>query len=407
MKSRLSVPLLLLGFSSGLPFSLAAGNTLKVWLSRSGVDVKTLGLLSLLALPYSLKFLWAPLLDRYTPGFWGGRRGWIAVFQLGLGAVGAFLAFMEPATAMKPVSILIFLVSLLSASQDIVFEAWRVEVLDERQRGTGASIAVLGYRLGILLAGAGALLVVDRIGWRNVLLLLSLLQVALVAVTWSSPDPVRSPSPPKTLRQAVVEPFRGFLRSRGPVRLVAMLAMVCLFKWGVYLVMSSSAKFLVVQGFTDPEIGVLNGFAVAAPILGTLAGGLAMYRLSVRSALWIFGALQGACGLLYWLLAMHGHDWTLAVAAVSSENFFVGMGSAALVAWMMEQCDPMLAVTQFALLSSAMAFSRDILTSPWGWVQTAVGWPGFYLATIFVALPGLVLLGLTGRTEEKITASGS
>ena len=395
MKARRALPLLLLGFSSGLPFSLAAGNTLKVWLSRSGVDVKTLGLLSLLALPYSLKFLWAPLLDRYSPGFWGGRRGWIAVFQLGLGAVGAILAFMEPATAMRPVSILIFLVSLLSASQDIVFEAWRVEVLDERERGTGASIAVLGYRFGILLAGAGALLVVDRIGWRNVLLLLSLLQVALVAVTASSPDPGRDPKPPTSLRQAIVEPFRGFLLSRGAARLVAMLALVCLFKWGVYLVMSSSAKFLVVQGFTDPEIGILNGFAIAAPIFGTLMGAVAMSRLSVRSALWIFGSLQGACGLLYWLLAMHGHHWMFAVAAVGCENFFVGMGSAALVAWMMEQCDPMLAVTQFALLSSPMAFSRDILTAPWGWVQAAVGWPGFYLATILAALPGLVLLFAT------------
>jgi len=164
-------------------------------------------------------------------------------------------------------------------------------------------------------------------------------------------------------------------------------------------VMASSAKFLVVQGFTDPEIGVLNSFAVVAPILGTLAGGLAMARLSVRSALWIFGALQGACGLLYWMLALHGHDWNIAVAAVGCENFFVGMGSAALVAWMMDQCDPLLAVTQFALLSSAMAFSRDILTSPWGWVQTAVGWPGFYLATIVVTVPGLVLLGLTRRSE--------
>lgn len=405
MKARVSVPLLFLGFSSGLPFSLAAGNTLKVWMSRSGVDVKTLGLLSLLALPYSLKFLWAPLLDRFAPGFWGGRRGWIALLQLGLGGVGAVLAFMDPARAMRPVSILIFLVSFFSASQDIVFEAWRVEVLGERERGTGAAIAVLGYRLGILLAGAGALLVVDRIGWRDVLLLLSLLQVSLVVATGLSPDPVHAPVPPKSLRQAVVEPFLGFLRSRGLARLASILALVCLFKWGVYLVMASSAKFLVEQGFTDPEIGVLNGFAIAAPILGTLAGGVAMSRLSVRSALWIFGALQGACGLLYWILAMHGHDWAIAVAAVGCENFFVGMGSAALVAWMMEQCDPMLAVTQFALLSSAMAFSRDILTSPWGWVQAAVGWPGFYLATIFVALPGLVLLGLTGRSEKASSLS--
>jgi len=398
VKARVSVPLLFLGFSSGLPFSLAAGNTLKVWLSRSGVDVKTLGLLSLLALPYSLKFLWAPLMDRFSPRFWGGRRGWIALLQLALGVVGALLAFVHPADAMRPVSLLIFLVSFLSASQDIVFEAWRVEVLGEHERGTGASIAVLGYRFGILLAGAGALLVVDRIGWRNVLLLLSLLQISLVLATALSPDPVLSPVPPKSLRQAVVEPFLGFLRTRGLARLAGILALVCLFKWGVYLVMASSAKFLVVQGFTDPEIGVLNGFAVAAPILGTLAGGLAMSRLSVRSALWIFGALQGACGLLYWLLALRGHDWGIAVAAVGSENFFVGMGSAALVAWMMDQCDPMLAVTQFALLSSAMAFSRDILTSPWGWVQTAVGWPGFYLATIVVAVPGLVLLGLIGRS---------
>jgi PAT family beta-lactamase induction signal transducer AmpG len=393
VRSRRFLSLLFLGFSSGLPLYLTS-KTLQAWMASSKVDLKSIGLFSLASLPYSLKFLWAPLLDRFRPPFLGRRRGWILICQVLLALAVAAMAFSDPRQSLRPLALAAGLVAFLSASQDIAFEAWRVDVLPEAERGSGASTAVLGYRIALLVTGALALMWADRLGWKVVYLLLALFQGSLALATFLAPEPAQAIASPKSLADAVVKPFSAFVRVRGWGRAAAALAFIALFKWGVYLVSASSTPFLLALGYSNAEVGkVLGGAGLGASIAGTAAGGIAMSRLSVRGALWAFGALQGACGILFWLLALHGRDPPLMAASVISENFFVGMGSAALVAWMIGECDPRYSATQFALLSSLMAFSRDILTSPWGWLSVRLGWPAFYLWTVVACVPGLLLLG--------------
>lgn len=406
MNTRRLLSLLILGFSSGLPLYLTS-KTLQAWMTAEQVDMKTIGLFSLVSLPYSLKFLWAPLIDRYSVPFLGRRRGWILLAQLLLGLAVATMAFFDPKASLQVLAVVAVIVAFLSATQDIAFEAWRVDVLPEAERGSGASLGVLGYRFALLLTGAGALMFADDLGWRAVYLLLAALQLLLMAATFFAPDPAVQPAAPRTLAEAVIDPFRQFVSSRTVVGALASLGFVVLFKWGVYLVSASSTPFLLKHGFTNVDVGkMLGGVGLAATILGTAAGGLAMAKLSVKSALWIFGILQGACGLLFWALAAHPGNWPLMTAAVVSENFFVGMGSAALVAWMLGECDPRFSATQFALLSSLMAFSRDILTAPWGAWQEWIGWQAFYLATLAACVPGLALLAWTGRRREPATSGG-
>jgi PAT family beta-lactamase induction signal transducer AmpG len=407
VNARRSTTLFVLGASSGLPLFLTS-KTLQAWMTNAGTDIRSIGLFSLASLPYSLKFLWAPLLDRYRLPFGGRRRGWILASQILLALAVAAMACTDPRTALAPLAAAAVLVAFLSATQDIAFEAWRVDVLPPESRGSGASIAVLGYRAALLLTGAGALVWSQRIGWRTTYLLLALLQVLLGVATLLAPEPEGTARAPSSLRDAVVQPFAAFVRSRGFGAAAIALGFVATFKWGVYLVSSASTPFLLAQGYSNAEVGtVLGGAGLVATLAGTAAGGFAMTRLSVRAALWAFGGLQGICGLLFWALALQGRNPSLMAAAVVSENFFVGMGSAALVAWMLGECDPRFSATQFALLSSLMAFSRDVLTAPWGWLSKALGWPGFFLVSLAACLPGLLLLALAGgRRPDSATSGG-
>jgi len=403
LNSRLFT-LFFLGFSSGLPLYLTS-KTLQAWMTTEKVDMKTIGMFSLVSLPYSLKFFWAPLVDRFRIPFLGRRRGWILACQILLAIAVVAMSACDPRPSLRVLAVVSILVAFFSATQDIAFEAWRVDVLPESERGSGASIGVLGYRFALLLTGAGALMFADDLGWPVVYLLLAALQALLVVATFLAPNPVREPEPPASLAAAIGEPFQQFFQSRGAIRALSAIAFVALFKWGVYLISSASLPFLLEHGFSGAEVGaVLGGVGLGATILGTAAGGVAMTNMSVRSALWIFGALQGACGLLFLLLVSHPGNRDLMIAAVVSENFFVGMGSAALVAWMLGECDARYSATQFALLSSLMAFSRDILTSPWGWIQEWIGWHGLFVFALFACLPGLVLLVWTGRWTSKSTS---
>lgn len=399
-KFRLSY-VFLLGISSGLPLFLTQ-KTLQAWLTSAHVDLGTIGLLSLVSLPYSVKFLWAPVLDRFAPPFLGRRRGWIAIAQLALAAAISLMALSDPVHALTALAMCALLVAFLSASQDIVFDAWRVDVLPPEERGPGAALGVLGYRVALLATGSLALVLADHMSWKLIYFCLAGIQILLLLATLSAPEPAAPPAIPHSLQDAVVEPFVEFFRRRGWAIALASLAFVVLFKWGVYLVQAMSTPFLLTLGFSQTEVGaVLGGAGLVATILGTAAGGAAMAKLSVRKALWIFGLLQGACGLLFWGLSLRGHDILWMTAAVVSENFFIGMGTAALVAWIMGECDPRFSATQFALLSSLMAVGRDLLTSPSGFVAKAVGWPTFFLLTFLACIPGLLLLGILERGARR------
>lgn len=399
----------LLGISSGLPFFLTQ-KTLQAWLTSAHVDLGTIGLLALVTLPYSVKFLWAPLLDRFAIPFLGRRRGWILLTQGALAGAIALMAMSDPVHALTVLATCAVLVAFLSASQDIVFDAWRVDVLPAEQRGPGAALGVLGYRVALLVTGSLALVLADHMPWKFVYLSLAGVQALLMVATLAAPEPVTPPAAPRTLKDAVVEPFVEFFRRRGFAIAMASLAFVVLFKWGVYLVQAMSTPFLLDLGFTQTEVGtVLGGAGLVATILGTAAGGAAMAKLSVGKALWIFGILQGVCGLLFWELALRGHDMVWMTAAVVAENFFIGMGTAALIAWLMGACDARFSATQFAVLSSLMAVGRDLLTAPAGYLAKAVGWPTFFLLTLLACLPGLALLVVVGRDRksESVAAPGA
>lgn len=399
----------LLGISSGLPFFLTQ-KTLQAWLTSAHVDLGTIGLLALVTLPYSVKFLWAPLLDRFAIPFLGRRRGWILLTQGALAGAIALMAMSDPVHALTVLAACAVLVAFLSASQDIVFDAWRVDVLPAEQRGPGAALGVLGYRVALLGTGSLALVLADHMPWKLVYLSLAGVQALLMLATLAAPEPATPPAAPRSLKEAVVEPFVEFFRRRGFAIAMASLAFVVLFKWGVYLVQAMSTPFLLDLGFTQTEVGtVLGGAGLVATIVGTAAGGAAMAKLSVGKALWIFGILQGACGLLFWELALRGHDMVWMTAAVVAENFCIGMGTAALIAWLMGACDARFSATQFALLSSLMAVGRDLLTSPAGYLAKAVGWPAFFLLTLLACLPGLALLAIVGgdRKTETVPTRGA
>ncbi len=401
MRNRRFAACLVLGFSSGLPLNLAQ-KTLQAWLTSEKVDLKTIGLFSLVALPYSLKFLWAPFLDRFAFPWLGRRRSWIAVFQLLIAAGILALSFSDPHRSLQVVAVLSLVVAFFSASQDVAFDAWRVDSLQGDEVGSGTALGVLGYRLALLVTGSAALMLAEHHPWSRIYQGLACLQLLLLSGTLFAPREVTQVVPVRTLKESVIEPFRAFVSVRGLGGALAILGFVMLFKWGVYLVSAMSTPFLLWLGFTQGDVGaVLGGAGLVATIAGTAAGAAAMAWLSLGRSLWLFGIAQAVCGLLFWHLSVVGHHYGWMVAAVVSENFFIGMGSAALVAFLTRVCDVRFSATQFALLSSLMAASRDPLTAPSGWVASVVGWPSFFLLALLASVPGLLLLPLALKASRK------
>ncbi|MBD0334646.1 MAG: AmpG family muropeptide MFS transporter [Cyanobacteria bacterium Co-bin13] len=384
--------LLCLGFASGLPLFLTS-QTLQAWMTTAGVDLGTIGWFTLVALPYSLKFLWSPLLDRYVPPFLGRRRGWLVVTQLGLVlAIGA-MALQNPQQALTMVAVNALIIAFLSASQDIAFDAYRTDVLEKREMGAGAAVAVLGYRIALLATGSAALILADRISWPLVYLVMAGLMGLAIAFSVFAPEPVTVNRPPATLAEAVVMPFEEFFQRSGTRRGVLILVFIVLYKLGDALVNNMVTPFLLSMNFTQTDIGAIRGgMGLFATIVGTLVGGALLSRIGINRSLWVFGILQAVSNLAYFVLAQVGQNYPLMVLSINIENFCAGLGTAAFVAFLMSLCNASFSATQYALLSSLMAVSRDILAAPAGQIAQATGWPLFFLLTLVTALPGLLLL---------------
>lgn len=389
---RKMAALVLLGFSSGLPLYLTS-RTLQAWLTVEEVNLTAIGLFSLVGLPYSLKFLWSPLLDRYVPPLLGRRRGWLVIFQLALLLAIAAMAFQSPRRALALLALNALLIAFLSASQDVVFDAYKVDVLEEREMGAGAAMGVLGYRVGLLVAGSATLMLADRLSWPTVYLLTSVLMLIGVWASLRAPEPLRPVSPPRTIGEAVRLPFVEFVRRLGGRRTLAVLLFVVLYKFGDALAGGMATAFLLQTGFSQGAVGaVQGGVGLGATIVGVLAGGAVVARLGINRSLWIFGATQAATNLAYLWLAQMGKVYGFMVAAVVVENFATGLVAAAFVAFLMSLCSMRFSATQFALLSSLNAVSRDLLLAPAGRVAEATGWTVFFAITLLAALPGLLLL---------------
>jgi PAT family beta-lactamase induction signal transducer AmpG len=386
--------LIFLGFASGLPFNLIGnGKAFQGWMTASGVDLTTIGLFSMVGLPYSLKFLWAPVLDRYVPPILGRRRGWLLITQVLLLVAIAAMSLHDPRKGLQALALNAILIAIVSASQDIAGDAYRTDVLEDRELGAGAAIWVLGYRVALLLTGSLSFVLAARLSWGTVYLLLSVLMLAGIVATFLAPEPPLKESPPRSLGEAVVMPFRDFFQRAGPGLGIVVLIFIVLYKYADALAGSMTTPFLLKTGFTQTEVGIVFGGAgLLATIVGSLAAGATIARIGLNKSLWIFAAFQALSNLTYYGLALVGRNHTYMVAAVVIENFGVGLVSSALVAYIMSMCNRRFSATQFALLSSLVAASRDILVAPGGKIAESAGWPAFFLVTVAAGLPCIALL---------------
>lgn len=396
--------LLLLGVSSGLPLFLTS-KTLQAWMTVEGVNLAAIGLFSLVGLPYSLKFIWAPLLDRFTLPFLGRRRGWLILIQCTLLVAIALMALQRPAQALQILAVNALAIAFLSATQDIAADAYRADVLEKREMGAGAAVFVLGYRIALLLTGSLALILADRVSWPSVYLLISAVMVIGIIGTVVAPEPKERDRPPASLADAVVLPFGEFFQRLGLLQGLLILLFIVLYKLGDALVNNMSTPFLLQTGFTQTDIGAIQGgMGLIATIVGALAGGVILSKIGINRSLWVFGGLQAVSNLAYFIQAQLGRDYRFMILTINIENFCAGLGTAAFVAFLMSLCNQRFSATQYALLSSLMAVSRDILVAPAGRLVEITGWPMFFIISILAAIPGLMLLPIFAPWNPKVLA---
>jgi PAT family beta-lactamase induction signal transducer AmpG len=375
---------------------LVGSRLLQGWLTASGIPLTLIGLIPLAELPYTLKLFWAPLLDRWPIPWPDRRRGWILLLQLLLVALIAAMALLRPSTAaaqLTAIGVAALLLAVVSATQDIVIDAYRTDLLPEAERGPGAAAASLGYRAAMLAVGAGGFLLAGRFGWPVAFLGAAALVAAVIPFTLTAPRLRAVEHPITSLRQAVIGPAREFLHRAGPGRSWQLLLLVLLYRWPDGLLSAMAIPFLKLQGFSDADIGLVQGgWAIAATMAGTVIGGLLFAWLGMNRSLWLF-ALAGALGnLSYWALARFGGGFAGLITAVSLENISGGMVGAVFVALLMSLCNPRFSATQYALLSGVYATSRSLLSAPAGLVAERAGWPAFFLFTAVAALPAFLLL---------------
>ena len=402
---RRMVTIFFLGVSSGLPLALTLG-TLSIWLSRVGIDKTTIGLLGVVTLPYTLKFLWAPLIDRLPMplvGRWlGRRRSWALVTQLALAGAIIAMALADPMENIGLFALFALLVTAVSASQDVVIDAYRVEILDSSRYGAGAAISVFGYRVGMLISGAGALYLADYVGWSAVYLIMAAcVSIGLVTVVLSREPvvPERVPGAASKLsaffKDSVIAPLIDFTRRR--LWLVVLL-FVLFYKLGDAMAGAMTGPFLVELGFTNTEIASVSKlYGFIATLIGLAIGGWMIARLGIFTSLWIAGIAQLLSNLMFALQANIGHDNGLLALTIGLENFSGGVGTAALVAYLSGLCNLLYTATQYALLSAIAAVARTVLAVPAGKLAEASGWINFFGITAAVAIPGLVLLMVLAR----------
>jgi len=386
-------PLICLGFASGLPLILT-DSTLKLWIQDAKVPLQTIGFFALVQLPYNLKFLWAPLLDRYALPFLGRRRGWLLVTQILIAGALAAMAFGDPVGRLSLLAALACGVAFLSASQDIVSDAWRTETLPRSQQATGTTTHIAAYRVAILMASAVALTLADHFGWRVTYLVMACSMLPGILGTLLAKEP-NDAGAPRNLRDAVVEPFRNFLSRPGA--LWALLFIV-LYKVGDQLASSLTPNFLRQVGFSKTLLGtVMKGVGLPALIIGGYLGALLMKRWPLRKALFVFGLVQIAAILVLLVPLATGPRVGALIASIGLENLGFGMGVSAYMTLIMRLCDLRFTATQFSLLTSVAALPRTFLAAPMGIAAKHMGWKGYFILCAFTALPALLMLSRYDR----------
>jgi PAT family beta-lactamase induction signal transducer AmpG len=377
-----------LGFASGLPL-LLTGGTLTAWLADADVDMAAIGAFALVSLPYNFKFLWAPVLDRYAPPWLGRRRSWMVGFSLLLAVALVVMAGIDAGSAPLAIGVAAVAVAFLSASFDVVNDAYRTDLLPAGERGKGTATYVTGFRVAMLVAGGGALILADWVGWEVTYLVMAGLMLLSTLTIFIAPEPDKSHQP-TSLGAAVVRPLVEFFTRRGAI---LALAIVALYKFGDFMASHMITPFLIDIGFAKTEIGAVQKFGgMAATILGVWVGGALADRWGVVKTLLIFGLLQAMANVGYVFLALTGPSSVGLGGAVFIDNLCNGMGTAAFVAFLMSLCDERYSATQYALLGSASSILGRTLGATSGVVKEEIGWAGFFGVTIGVAVPALLLL---------------
>ena len=387
------------GFTSGLPLYLLL-NLLPAWLRSEGVNLKTIGFFALIQFPYTWKFLWSPLLDRYAIPWLGRRRGWTLLMQIGLLLCIGLLGRLSPGTTIVPVLWLAGLVALFSATQDIALDAYRRELLGESELGLGNAVHVNAYRIAGLVPGSLSLILADILPWSQVFWITAAFMLPGMVMILLVSEPLASQAAPRTLRQAVVEPFHEFIGRAGVRGALLVLAFIFLYKLGDSLCTALATPFYLDMGFTKTDIGLIAKHAGLWPaVIGGLLGGLWMVRLGINRALWLFGVVQLVSifgfAWLAWLgpHSVIGLDQRLALATVIGvEALGVGLGTAAFVAFIARATHPAYTATQFALFTSLAAVPRTVINASAGWLVENLGWLNFFLLCVVLAVPGMLLL---------------
>jgi MFS transporter, PAT family, beta-lactamase induction signal transducer AmpG len=388
MSARMLVALMM-GFSCGLPLMLTM-TVLQAWMKAKGVDLSLIGLMSLVGIPYTLKFLWAPVMDRFTLPFLGRRRGWLFMAQSALILAVIGLGHTDPARHPEMVAAVAFLVTFFSATQDIIVDAYRREDIPDAELGFATSLYINGYRIGMLLASGGGLILADRMSFAKVYLIMAACLIPGVITTLLAPEPKVNALPPKTLKAAVIEPLSEYFNRSGAFWI---LGFILLYKIGDSMATSLTTPYYLEIGYSNTEIGaVVKLFGFWATIAGAFAGGVLTLRLGIYGSLWTFGVLQAISNACFALLIRIGHSIPALAGVIGLENLCNGMGTVAFAAFMAMLTDKRFTATQYALLTSLMGVPRVLAAAPTGYLAKYLGWEYFFIFCALIAIPGLLIL---------------
>ena len=379
------------GFSSGLPLYILV-SLLPAWLRSEGVNLKAIGLFALINLPFTWKFLWAPLFDRFTPPL-GRRRGWLIISQsLLLVSIPIFGAF-NPTLDIWTIAYLATIVAFFSASQDIVLDAYRRELLIDNELGLGNAVHVNAYKIAGLIPGSLSLILADHMAWSGVFMITALFMLPGILMTLFVKEPALKAGAPRTLRAAVVEPFKEFIGRNGLQSALLILAFIFLYKLGDSMATALATPFYLDMGFSKTEIGLIAKNAGLWPsVIGGLLGGVWMFKLGINRALWIFGAVQMLAILGFAWLATVGHSLLWLAVVIGVEALGVGLGTAAFVAYIAQTTHPLYTATQFALFTSLAAVPRTFANAATGYMVENLGWFKFFILCFVLAIPGMLML---------------
>jgi PAT family beta-lactamase induction signal transducer AmpG len=380
------------GFTSGLPLYILI-QLVPAWLRKEGVSLTEIGLFALVGIPYNWKFLWAPLMDRFYLPILGRRRSWMLVTQVALMMSIAYTGLIDPKLSLGSVAWLAGAIAFFSASQDVVLDGYRRELLPDHELGLGNSIHIQTYRLSGLIPGSLALILADRLPWESVFFIVAAFMLVGIVLTLVISEAMEAPPPPKTYQEVIFEPFAEFLKRQKLKHAALIFAFLFFYKLGDNMAVALATPFYIDLGFSLTEIGVIAKNAALWPaIIGGMLGGIWMVRLGINRALWIFGVIQIVTILGYVVLSEAGANILILAVVVSMEYLGVGLGSAALTAFMARATSKVFAATQFALFSAIMTLPRTFASAATGFLVDQMGWTPFFVLCTCLAIPGMSLL---------------